>query len=185
MKAFRFMIIAAVCAVQTSVSFAQAPAAPKGIDAYPMSRTRNIFDPDRQPMATATQPAATPAPKASDYIALTGIMVSGSNMLAFFSGSRPDYDKVLPVDSDIAGAKLTGISSTSIEVTRNGKRVVVAVGQTVPFDDSPPGIPPYAMSDASSSAVPEVSSTSIPSSLPAGLTDVVRRMMERRRHELQ
>ena len=185
MKTLRTIVIAALCGPLVCVCFAQVPAPPKGFDAYPMARTRNIFDPTRQPMV-ASQPASTVvAPKASDYVALTGIMFSGGNALAFFSGSRPDYDKVLPVNTQIAGAKLTGISPSGIEVERNGKKIVVAVGQSVPFDNSPPGLPPGSPGDADSAATPAAASPSLPPSLPANLNDVMRRMMERRQHDLQ
>lgn len=191
MKAFRTIVmIAALCAQPVCVSLAQHPSLVKGFDAYPMVRTRNMFDPDRHPMDTAApagQATVAPtSPKAADYVALTGILLSGDKALAFFSGSRTDYDEVIPVNTEIAGAKVTKISSSSIEVDRNGKKVVVAVGQTVPFDDSPPGVPPVSLSDAAPApAPPPEGSPSAAPTLPANLTDIIRRMMERRQHELQ
>ena len=120
-------------------------------------------------------------------MALTGVMVNGGQALAFFSGSRPDYDKVAAVNGDIAGAKVTRIAPGGIELNRAGKKIVVAVGQTVPFDDSAPGATPPPSDDAT--AAPATAGAAGPASasntLPGNLNDVMRRMMERRQQQLK
>jgi hypothetical protein len=121
-------------------------------------------------------------------VALTGVMFDNGKALAFFSGSRSDFDKVIEVNGEIAGAKVTRIAPNGIEVTRAGKKIVVAVGQTVPFADSAPAAPPIdaAVSSAPAAAITgtgETPPTAPP--LPGNLSDVMRRMMERRQHELQ
>jgi hypothetical protein len=188
-------MVALMCAPLGYGSFAQAPATAKGFDAYRTVRLRNIFDPDRLPMPAVEgpQPVRTveQARKTSDYVALTGILVSDGKALAFFSGSRPDYDKVLAVDSEIAGAKLKRILPAGIEVDRGGKKISISVGQTVPFDDSPPGPAPGPAAElnstsAAASAVPLESSNSQTSNpMPGNLSEVMRRMMERRKNELK
>jgi hypothetical protein len=192
MRIYRAIVmIAAVFAVRGGVSFAQAPAAGKGFDAYSVLTERNIFDPNRMPrVAGAPPPVVEPPRKAGDYVALTGVMIHEGRALAFFSGSRPDYDKVAEVNGEIAGAKVTRIAPGGIEVDRAGKKVVVAVGQTVPFDNSAPGAPPAdavaasAPAGAATTAGTEDSAPAAPP-LPGNLNDVMRRMMERRQHELQ
>jgi hypothetical protein len=169
-------VTAHACFGQTAQSF----------DTYRMVRTKNIFDPSRLPMPTGSAAAppvtAAPPPKPSDYVALTGIMVTSDTAVAFFSGSRPDYDKVLPINGDIAGAKVTRITPSSIEVDRGGKKITVAVGQTVPFDNSAPAAAPQADA-APPTAANTPTTTSPPSGMaPSGanLSDVMRRMMEAR-----
>jgi hypothetical protein len=172
------------------ISFAQAPALAKGFDAYRIVTERNIFDPERQPMVAGAPPprAVAQPPKAGDYVALTGVMFDNGKALAFFSGSRADFDKVIELNGEIAGAKVTRIAPDGIEVTRAGKKIVVAVGQTVPFDDSAPGAAPI---DATVSGAPAAAVTGTGETppaappLPGNLSDVMRRMMERRQHELQ
>jgi Ni,Fe-hydrogenase III small subunit len=183
-----------LCVLSGRLSFAQAPAPAQGFDAYRIVVQRNIFDPERQPIATGGAVQARvvePPPKASDYIILTGVMVDNGKALAFFSGSQPAYDKVTEVNGDIAGAKVTKIAPGGIEVARAGRKIVVAVGQTVPFDDSAPGAPP-ADATLASAAAPAMTGTTgaadLPPAtppLPGNLTEVMRRMMERREHELQ
>ena len=158
------------------------PQPKKGFDAYPLVRTRNIFDPERQPgvaspgsgQSQATQPQAN-----TDFAALTGVLVTPEKTLAFFSGSRPEFNKVLPLNATIAGATLTKITPDSIEVEREGKSVTVAVGQTVPLNNSfLPTTAPIPSSDATPGDSP----------VPQPRTDreaLIRRMMEKRQQELK
>ena len=157
------------------------PAAAQGYDAFRMLQTRNIFDPDRRPILTqATTLPQTPPASRADYVALTGIMLTQDKALAFFSGSRADYNKVLAVNGDIAGAKLTKITTSAIEVERDGKRISIAVGQTVPLDASAPAAAPQNLP-------PPTNNTAAPSANtpPADASEVLRRMMERRQQQLK
>ena len=171
-------------------ALAQPPA--QGFDAYRVIRLRNIFDPDRtganeaagQAAATPPPVTAAPPPRASDFVALTGVMVTGGKSLAFFSGSRSDYDKVLPVNQEIAGAKIAKITPAGIEVSRAGRTIVVNVGQTVPFDNSAPTIAPSTANSAPAGP-PDASSGSPSSSSNTALDAIMRRMMERRQQELK
>jgi hypothetical protein len=178
-------IFAAICALAGGACFAQAPQA-QGFDRYRILVLRNVFDPDRQPIAMGvTAPPRVveqPPPKATDFVMLTGVMVNDGKALAFFSGSRPDYDKVIDVNGDIAGAKITRIAPSGIEVDRAGRKIVVAVGQTVPFDNSAPGAPP---ADAAAPATTGTEALPATPALPGNLSEVMRRMMERRQKELQ
>ncbi len=158
-----------------------------------MVETRNIFDPQRQAGAAdaAPTPQAVEQPprRAVDYVMLTGVMVNDGKALAFFSGSRPDYDKVTEVNGEIAGARVTKVTPEGVEVDRAGKNIRVAVGQTVPFDNSAPGAPPpgAAAVGAAPAAVSPGAGDGSPASspLPGNLNEVMRRMMERRQKELQ
>lgn len=195
------IFIAAICLLPTG-AMAQQSAVKPSFDKYHMVQTRNVFDPDRRAMARPqagpqnTGGAASSKPVTrGDYVALTGIMVTEGRSLAFFSGSRTEYDKVLEVKGSVAGATVTKITPTNIEVQRDGKTITVAVGQTVPFDDSEPAAAPAPVAPALdpetvSATVPlpsTISSPSNPSSNPTapGTSDVLRRMMERRQRELQ
>ncbi len=124
---------------------AQKPAA-QGFEAFKLVRTRNIFDPERHPAsAKATGPAINPA---SDYLALTGTLLSKDKALAFFSGSRPSYDKVLPLREKIAGLTITKITPESITVDRAGKALTVPVGWTIPLTGGASALAPAAAPDA-------------------------------------
>jgi len=201
MKTFPFIFICVVVTVlHASVAEAQKPAPARGFDAFNLVQTRNIFDPQRYgssaPVSQAAVPTGTPA---GDYVALTGVLVTDQQTLAFFSGSRPDYEKVLAVDGEIAGAKLKKITPNGIVVDRNGHTVSINVGQTVPFDNSAPVAVPVAapmvtptatpvpatIPTPEAASVPVASPSPAPNALPPNLSDVMRRMMERRQQELK
>lgn len=183
---------AATCLLALVASAWAAPQQAKktGYDAYSVLRTRNIFDPERQPGVVNSSAAPTPSPAqtSADYAALTGTMITAEKTLAFFSGSRTEYNAVLTTNGRIAGAKLTKITADSVEVERNGKRVTVAVGQTVPLDASsvptaaPASTPSSASASLPSNTTPGASSTSAPS---GDREAVMRRMMEKRQQELK
>ena len=162
---------------------AQTPAKRLNFESYRMVRVRNIFDPERQGNATIVSPPPTTPTTRSDYAALTGILVTAEKSLAFFSGSRPEFNKVLSLSGTIAGATISKITESNIEVERNGKPVRIAIGQTVPLNAAAlPGPVPL---DA---APPAGSTTSGTSTTPGPTSErdaVLRRMMERRQRELK
>jgi len=166
-----------------------------GYDTYRLVQTRNIFDPNRAADASmqsdAAPVAAAPRLAAADYAALTGIMISKEKTLAFFSGSRPEFNKVLALNDAIAGAVIAKISATSIEVNRDGKEITVAIGQTLPLDGSAaPGPAPFLAAPApvpltvtAEAASPSSSTATAPAA--SDKAALIQRMMERRNKELQ
>ena len=193
MNTSRLKFPAAACLLALTVSAwaapHQTPAKKTGYETYRLLQTRNIFDPERQPGVTNTAPVQVQTtPSNPDYAALTGTMITAEKTLAFFSGSRTEYNAVLTTNGRIAGAKVTKITAESVEVERNGKRVTVAVGQTVPLDASsmptaaPASTPSSATTASPSNTSPNASSTSAPS---GDREAVMRRMMEKRQQELK
>jgi len=174
------------------------PARKAGYEGYALVQTRNIFDPERMPGVVYTpevnQPQTT-TPVAGDYAALTGTLLTAERTLAFFSGSRPEYNRVISVGGRIAGASLKKIDPNSIEVERAGKCITVAVGQTVPLNSSavPGQAPaPVALPVATPSPYtfnsPTVAAPSISAAPTPGTADreaLMRRMMEKRQQELK
>ena len=203
-------VLAALLVVPVHASLAQRPAGGQSFDSFKMVRTRNIFDPDRRPPPSQNGGGAAVAQMVqSDYIALTGTLVSEDKALAFFSGSRSDFDQVLPVKEKIAGATITKISPGSVTIERAGKAVTVAVGWTVPLNGGASAPAPAAAADvraalaiptgtvpvagAIANPVPLTSpvasaAATVPSAAPAAATpnpDVARMMRERRLQETQ
>jgi len=184
-------MLGAFCLALGCLARAQAPAPNQRFESYRMVRTRNIFDPLRiagsmSDDAAPARPEPTPPPKASDFVALTGVMITGDHALAFFSGSRPDYDRVIPVNSDIAGAKLTKITPAGVEVNRGGTAIVVGVGQTVPFDKSAPVSAGPSLINSAAAPRPATGSSSQSTNAPSGeANEIMRRMIERRQQELR
>lgn len=171
----------------------------QGYERFTLVRTRNIFDPDRQ--ANTPVAGSSPAPKsANDFAALTGTLITENKATAFFSGSRPEFNKVLQIHGEIAGARLVQITANTVVVERDGKPVTVAVGQTVPLDSkSAPTAAPVtstgSVPSASASSASTVQATFAPGTLTeatyrAGASsvskeEIIRRMMEKRQKELK
>ncbi|MCX6966209.1 MAG: hypothetical protein NTZ46_00240 [Verrucomicrobia bacterium] len=183
-----------------------APARKPGYEGYALVQTRNIFDPERLPGIVYTPDASQPvSATATDYAALTGTLITAEKALAFFSGSRPEYNKVISIGGKIAGAKLKQITPTSIEVERANKRITVAVGETVPLTPtavpgpapvstpsySPPSYPSssYPARSYPSPFTPSMGTTPSPFATPVpGPIDreaLMRRMMEKRQQEIK
>jgi hypothetical protein len=194
MKTFALLLIA--LGFVTALTAADAPAPPpaKGFDAFKLVKTRNIFDPDRRAMASASTPGRSSLTTRANFIALTGTMVAEGKMLAFFSGSRAEYSKVISVGDSIADFKVTDITTSQVELEHAGKSIAVAVGKQIPLEGSSAAItvepaaanaatPPAdgaaaAPSDASTPAEPK------PAAPADSQADLIKRMMERREKEL-
>ncbi len=180
-----------------------AVAAPPGRtfeSAYALLKTRNIFDPERQPGAAAPAQAALPVTQ-GDFAALTGILVTDEKVLAFFSGSRAEFNAVLGPQGVIAGATITRITPHFIEILRDGKTIPVAVGQTVPLSANavPAPMPSVDAAAAPSAPIPPsaspssqpVTNISAPASAapssPGGVDReaIMRRMMQKRQQDLK
>jgi hypothetical protein len=170
--------------------------AQQNFEAFKLVRTRNIFDPDRRPPPSENAAAATAAPIVqSDYVALTGTLLTRDKALAFFSGSRADFNKVLAVRGNIAGVTITNITVDNIRIDRAGKTATVPVGWTIPLNGaaSAPAPVPAAMpalataAGTAPAANPGVGAAVARPAVPVATPnpDVARMMRERRLHEVQ
>ncbi len=122
--------LAALLAVTAALAGADTPkrvqtpsGQPAAYATFRLVRTRNIFDPDRRPLAAQAPPppvrAAAP-PAAADFVALTGTLVTGDKAFAFFTGSRAEFNTVLAVSGTVATFKVTKITPVQVEVNRGG-----------------------------------------------------------------
>ena len=174
---------------------AQAAEKVAGFDAFRLMRTKNMFDPNRRPARTETASAQRPAPareNKSSSLTLTGTMVTEGKTLAFFTGTRADYSKVLSVGGTIADCKITAIKPTEVEMERGGKPGALAVGHHLQIEGAPSDVP--AEEPAAATPAPGAPPADPAAPAPAGPTtgpapsndksDVLRRMMERREKEM-
>ena len=162
-----------------------------GFEAFRLMRTKNMFDPNRRPVRTETGSARTAAPvreNKSSTLSLTGTMVTDGKTLAFFSGTRADYSKVLSVGGTIADCKITAIKATEVEMERGGKPGTLSVGHQLQIDGAPSDVPaaePAAAPPAPGAAPTDPAAPGAPAPAPSNdKSDVLRRMMERREKEM-
>ena len=100
---------------------------------------------------------------------------------------------MLSVRDRIAGAEITQITPASIEIDRAGRKIQVAVGQTVPFDGgaAPESAPapdtfasaPSTGSAAATGAPPNGNPAASPGAQPSSKQDDIRRRLEERRRQ--
>jgi hypothetical protein len=158
----------------------------QGYNAFRLVRTRNIFDPERRAVRSEA-PAARPqmTGSRSNFITLTGTMVTEGKNLAFFTGSRPEYSKVISLHDKIADFAITAIATSQVELELAGKAIVVGIGRQLPLDGSI-AENTIAISPTPTDNAPPAAAEASPSSPPAtnDKNDVLRRMMERRQKEL-
>ena len=172
-----------------------APAADRGngYEAYKLVRTRNIFDPNRKPVREAPPRNAPSPPRSrSNTFTLTGTMVREGRSLAFFSGSKSEFSKVIGVGDSVANYKITAIAPAQVELEHDGKKLTLEIGKPFQIEGSPgepePAEEPAAEANAtnepnSTDAPPPGSSTETPASTDPK-AEIQRRMMERRAKEM-
>lgn len=192
MNSLRQMLLTMFAAFLLTPGVAQAQNASsgEGFSAFRLLRSRFIFDPERRTVRSdAPTSRAQSAPSRSSFIALTGTMVTPARTLAFFSGSQPEYSKVISVGDTIGDFKITSITPAQVEVERAGKPIAIPVGRQLPLDGSTTALPMpvEAMTTASSAAAPSAPAPGTPSA-SAGPTkdksETLRLMQERRQKEL-
>lgn len=175
-------VFATLALMLPAMASAQAPAQAKGYEVFKGMRTRNIFDPDRRGPRVESTPSAT-ASNRPDFVALTGTMVTSSKTLAFFVGSRSDFNKVLAVREKIADYTVASITPSHVELEKEGKPVTLEVGKQLAMDGS--GTVSASTGAASASSPSSASAdTAPPAGVPADKAEVLRRMMERRKQEV-
>ncbi len=155
-----------------------------------MVKLKNIFDPNRRPMRTETSSEGRSSGKERrpSYFTLTGTMVAEGRSLAFFSGSRSEYSKVIPVGESVGGYKVTSISPLQTELERDGKIFTISVGRSQQIDGStdevaaaPAPAPDAGTSPSGDPSAPAASAPSLP--VTTDKTEILRRLMERARAE--
>ena len=156
----------------------------RGYDAFRFVRTRNIFDPNRQSMRPDA-PRSESRPQ-SNYLALTGTMVTEGKALAFFSGTGADSSKVAGIGETVGSYKIKTIAPQQVELEKDGQAVTLPIGRQLTLEgtvtvrvSNDPSPPPQDSAPGSAPA-----STTPEASPPSGnKDDVLRRMMERRAKE--
>ncbi len=186
---------------QTAQPAPAATPAGKGFDAFAMVKMKNIFDPNRKPMRvdSSAETRSSKDRNRPSYFTLTGTMVAEGRSLAFFSGSRSEFSKVLPVGEMVGGYKVVSITSSQTELEHDGKSLVLEVGKSQTIEgstDEGPGPAPGGPDGNASASSPSSGSPPDPNSsgpansaptLPATIdkTEILRRLMERARAERQ
>ena len=163
----------------------------KGYEAFKIVRTRNIFDPNRKPVREAPPRASTPSRPRSSTFTLTGTMVREGRSLAFFSGTRSEFSKVISVGDSVANYKITAIEPSQVELEHEGKKLTLAIGKPFQIESAPgaaaePDEPETPEEGTKTEGAEGTKTTDAPAP-PAGTdakSEILRKMMERRAKEM-
>ncbi|HUR57556.1 MAG TPA: hypothetical protein VM029_07595 [Opitutaceae bacterium] len=155
-------------------------------DAFRLVSDRNIFNPNRTGRRDRTNDEKPPA---LDVISLVGTMESDRGLRAFFDGSESGYRKALRVGESVEKFKITQIAPNVVDLEREGKTIALRVGQQL---RRPEGAEwnligeDVARREAQARAAgdnrPDPMAAPV---IPAGASDIERRMIERRMKELR
>ncbi|MGA3284979.1 MAG: hypothetical protein ABSD57_11045, partial [Verrucomicrobiota bacterium] len=104
-------IVGAVLLLAAAFSAAAQPTNATDFAAFQIVAQRNIFDPNRVPHSRSNSTHA--AARVVDSFSFLGTMSYEKGNFAFFDGNSPDFRKVLELDGDIAGFKLTTLAPKS------------------------------------------------------------------------
>jgi hypothetical protein len=181
-----------VFALLVSPALLQAADKPAGYDAFSLVRTRNIFDPNRRaPVKQSEQRPTAPSRPKSVHLSLTGTMVTDGKSLAFFSGSRSEFNKIIGVGEKIGDFTVAAISASQVDLDQSGKPTTLAVGKRLQLEgteaDAAEPDTGASNTDAPAPSANPSQPTAPASAPPSGgsPSEILKRMMERRAQEMK
>lgn len=156
------------------------------IDEFRLVSERNIFNPNRTGRRDRPNEEKPPG---VDVITLVGTMDSDRGLRAFFDGSESSFRRALHVGESVDKFKVTQIAPSVVDLERDGKSMSVRVGQQL---RRPEGADWNLVSEevvrreAQARAANETKvDPSAPLVIPAGASEIEKRMMERRMKDLK
>jgi hypothetical protein len=163
-----------------------------GYDAFALVKTRHIFDPNRRaPVKQTEQRPTAPSRPRSVHLALTGTMVTEARALAFFSGSRTEFNKIVGVGERIGDFTVASITGSQVELKQGDTPSTLIVGKRLQLEgteaDTAEPEPASATGDAPATSPNPTNSATPASPAPSGgsPSEIMKRMMERRAQEMK
>ena len=99
-----------------------------GFESFRIVVARNIFDPNRRESRSESRPAPEePAPQ-RDQFALTGVLIHEGAAVAFFEGTKPDYNADLKQGGTVGGYRIVEIRTDGIKLSKDGREIGLPVG---------------------------------------------------------
>lgn len=156
-------------------------------DGFRIVADRNIFNPNRT--GARRERTTEDAPPRLDSLALVGTMDSDKGLRAFFDGSDRAYRKTVRIGESIAGFKVTQIRPEGVDLEFAGKAYAMRVGQQFRKPDGGEWnligadvVRQEAQTRAAASAGVDPSA---PVAVPDNLSEIEKRMRERRNQTLK
>ncbi len=115
------------------IHYTQVQANEYDFNKYKIILERNIFDSTRgiDNNISIEQLIPTPTPE-PDYIDVTGTIIQKNKAIAFFEGSKTNFNKAISTGNFIANAKLIKINNTQITLEFNNKQhIIIPIGDRI------------------------------------------------------
>jgi hypothetical protein len=101
---------------------------------------RNIFDPNRRPDEPIRdqEPSFTPEvpePPPTERLVLLGVLINGSEVIAFFDGSESGYKTAVDLGGAIAGQRVAEIRTDFVKLENKGRTIDLPVGLSIRRED--------------------------------------------------
>lgn len=125
------------------------------LEAFSVIWERNVFNPNRQPSRPEmpVMSSEEPPPPA-DSLRLVGVLLVGEERVAFFEGTRGEFNAHRRVGEDLGGFVVDKVRIDGVDLQMNDARLELAVGHAaiaqddgqwrVAVSDGPFGLPPLA-----------------------------------------
>ncbi len=200
---FRFtpcicFILAALCFTTNSFAAEENKITGPAFEEFQIVFEKNIFNPDRRSLSKGPITIAPPAPKVeSNY--LLGTLISNDGAYAFFENSGQSGDSVLKVGDDFCGRSILSINTSSIKLKEATQTIDLTVGMGLQriadgawtLANSPINIArntnrkPGQESPDLKQDNNDASEKSTPDSADNSSNDILKKLMERRKQEMQ
>lgn len=157
-------------------------------EAFRLIADRNIFNQSRSPRSTrsTTTGETRRAPRVESF-ALVGTMSYAKGDFAFFDGTSPQYRKVLKVGDTIGAYNVKEVALSQVKLSGEKQELELKVGQQLRREDEGEwqvSARSDSVASLDSSSVSTNESGSTGSSGAAEVSDVLKRLMEKREKEL-
>jgi hypothetical protein len=155
---------------------------------------RNIFNLNRVPPRGSRAPA--PAPAFVDAFSLVGTMTYDKGLIAFFDGTRPEYQKAIQPTNTIGGYKLVAVLPSSVRLETRGAQFEMKLGMQLRRDETSArlygdgfGATTYDNASAGGTNAVPATATDSAAAAPSGPTpeasEILKRLMQKREQELK
>lgn len=153
----------------------------KSIDEYRLVWERNIFDPLRREPHREVRNYRKEEITPSDQIRLLGVLINGKESIMFFEGSHSSYNGQWKQGDIIAGFRIKKAHTNGVVLENKDKKIDLPVGSVIKKTNEEEW--QIVSSSEYSVKTPESEKPASTDSKDAGASDILKRLMERRKQE--
>ncbi len=155
---------------------------------------RNIFNPEREKNVEEPEPEPVEEPAKTEELVLVGTLVTETNTYAFFEGTSTSFRRVLKAGDTIGGCTITSITVSNVTLQNEEQTLALKVGRALTrkegeswsiSDQARPTSLAQRDTSRESSSRERERQTESSSTDDSSTDDLLNKLMERRRQELE